>query len=173
MPTSSYEPTNGKITVNVPSGPITIRIGKPMESGFLQQFAGDFTNLGSKADDGTAFGTLTNYKINDKGVLSANFSNGSSRPLYQVPVVNVINPAALVPQGQEAFAMSRESGSAYLWNSGDGPVGKVTGSTLMRSNVDVAQELTGLIETQRAYASNAKVVQTVDEMLQTTTEIKR
>ena len=55
----------------------------------------------------------------------------------------------------------------FLW------VGEVIGYSREESSTDVAAELTDLIQTQRAYSSNAKVIQTVDEMLQETTNIKR
>lgn len=61
----------------------------------------------------------------------------------------------------------------FLWDAGDGPTGDVVGYALEESSTDVAGELTQLIQTQRAYSSNAKVIQTVDEMLQETTNIKR
>ena len=54
-----------------------------------------------------------------------------------------------------------------------GPVGSIEGYALMESTTDIAAELTDLIETQRAYSSSAKIVQTVDEMLQETTNLKR
>ncbi|WP_278247967.1 flagellar basal body rod C-terminal domain-containing protein, partial [Limimaricola soesokkakensis] len=56
---------------------------------------------------------------------------------------------------------------------GEGSAGGLTAGALESSNVEVAQELTDLISTQRAYSSNAKIVTTVDEMLQETTNLKR
>ena len=73
----------------------------------------------------------------------------------------------------QSFRVTRDSGSLYLWDPGSGPAGDVVGYTLMESNTDIATELTNLIETQRAYSSNAKIVQPVDEMLQETTNLKR
>jgi flagellar hook protein FlgE len=61
----------------------------------------------------------------------------------------------------------------FLWDAGDGPTGSVLGFAQEGSATDVAEELTQLIVTQRAYSSNAKVIQTVDEMLQETQNIKR
>ncbi len=52
-------------------------------------------------------------------------------------------------------------------------MGEVAGFALQESATDIAAELTSLIQTQRAYSSNAKVIQTVDEMFQETTNIKR
>ncbi|MCA8889319.1 MAG: flagellar biosynthesis protein FlgE, partial [Parvularculaceae bacterium] len=56
---------------------------------------------------------------------------------------------------------------------GDGPAGVTLGFSLSQSTTDIAAELTDLIQTQRAYSSNAKIIQTVDEMLQETTDIIR
>ncbi|MEF9605734.1 flagellar biosynthesis protein FlgE, partial [Paracoccus sp. PXZ] len=66
-----------------------------------------------------------------------------------------------------------QSGAFYLWNAGDGPTGAIAGYAREASTTDVAAELTDLIQTQRAYTSNAKVIQTVDEMLQETANLKR
>ncbi|MEM6906788.1 MAG: flagellar basal body rod C-terminal domain-containing protein, partial [Pseudomonadota bacterium] len=66
-----------------------------------------------------------------------------------------------------------DSGSLFLWNAGDGPTGSVIAFAQEGSTADIAGELTSLIETQRAYSSNATVIRTVDEMLQETTNIKR
>jgi len=59
------------------------------------------------------------------------------------------------------------------WQAGDGPTGDVMGYSREESKTDVATELTNMIQTQRAYSSSAKIIQTVDEMLQETTNIKR
>jgi flagellar hook protein FlgE len=106
-------------------------------------------------------------------VLSAVFTNGQRQPIYRIPLVDVVNPDGLSPVNGNAFRLSRESGPMYLWDAGDGPVGKTVGYSLELSTTDVAKELTNLIETQRAYSSNAKVIQTADEMLQETTNLKR
>ena len=63
--------------------------------------------------------------------------------------------------------------SYFLWDASDGPTGDIVAFAREESTTDVAGELTAMIETQRAYTSNAKVIQTVDEMLQETANIKR
>ncbi|RMD92310.1 MAG: flagellar biosynthesis protein FlgE, partial [Alphaproteobacteria bacterium] len=85
----------------------------------------------------------------------------------------VPNPNGLVALPNQAYQISPESGPFFLWDAGDGPTGEVVGYAREESATDVAAELTQLIQTQRAYSSNAKVIQTVDEMLQETTNIKR
>ena len=61
----------------------------------------------------------------------------------------------------------------FLWDAGSGPTGAIEGFAREQSTTDIAHELTQLIQTQRAYSSNAKIIQTVDEMLQETTNLKR
>jgi flagellar hook protein FlgE len=73
----------------------------------------------------------------------------------------VPSPDGLTALDNQAYAVSPQSGSFFLWNAGQGPTGTVSGYALASSNTDLAQELTNLIQTQRAYSSNAKVVQTV------------
>lgn len=79
----------------------------------------------------------------------------------------------LIAMDNQTYKVSPDSGAFYLWDAGDGPTGSVVGYAREASNTDVAAELTDLIQTQRAYGSNAKVIQTVDEMLQETANLKR
>ncbi len=169
---ATYDPSKGLISVNTPTGLITVNIGTPGSHTGIQQYSGPFTP-GTTEKDGSGFSNLTNFKIDEKGMMNAIFENGTTRPLYQIPVVNVVNTDGLIPVGDSSFSVSPNAGGLYLWNSGEGPVGKVNQYALMKSNADVAKELTLLIETQRSYSSNAKVVQTVDEMMQSTTDMKR
>ena len=83
------------------------------------------------------------------------------------------NPNGLIALDNQTYKVSPDSGSFYLWDAGDGPTGAMVGYAREASNTDVAAELTDLIQTQRAYSSNAKVIQTVDEMLQETANLKR
>jgi flagellar hook protein FlgE len=88
-------------------------------------------------------------------------------------LIDVPNPNGLAAMDNQTYRVSPDSGAMFLWNAGDGPTGEVIGFAREESTTDVAAELTNMIQTQRAYSSNAKVIQTVDEMLQETTNIKR
>ena len=105
--------------------------------------------------------------------MRASYSSGFSRVIYQVPVADVHNFNGLRVLDNQTFALSRESGSMFLWDAGTGPTGGIEGFAREQSTTDIAAELTQLIQTQRAYSSNAKIIQTVDEMLQETTNLKR
>ena len=84
-----------------------------------------------------------------------------------------INLENLTNINNNLYKRGPDSGGIYLWDAYTGPVGGVVGFSLQQSTVDVARELTDLIQTQRAYSSNATTIRTVDEMLQETTNLKR
>ncbi|MGF1563336.1 MAG: flagellar hook protein FlgE [Geminicoccaceae bacterium] len=169
---ATYDGATGMVDLSVAGGPISIDIGTIASGKGLTQYAGAFAPIAVNRD-GAAFGSLSNVEITDGGIVEAIFDNGQRRPLFQVPVVDVVNPDGLMRVDGQALKLSSESGPFYLWDAGQGPVGNTAGYSLEGSTTDVADELTNLIETQRAYSSNAKVIRTVDEMLQETTNIKR
>ncbi|HWL57352.1 MAG TPA: flagellar hook protein FlgE [Paracoccus sp. (in: a-proteobacteria)] len=168
----AYDPVTGQLTVNAAHGPIAITIGQPGGTSGMTQISADFspTNI---TKNGTAAGVLTAVEIDDNGFIHGTYDNGVTRLLYQVPLVDVPNPNGLVALDNQTYKISQDSGAFFLWDAGDGPTGAIAGYARESSTTDVAAELTDLIQTQRAYSSNAKIIQTVDEMLQETTNIKR
>ncbi|KCZ57471.1 flagellar hook protein FlgE [Hyphomonas chukchiensis] len=169
---ASYDPATGAISLSLPHGPVSVNIGRPNDSQGITQLAAPFspTNV---SKNGAPIGDLKSVEIDEKGYLQAVYDTGLRRTLYQIPVGDVPNMNGLQALDGQAYKVSGSSGSMYLWDAGAGPVGAVAGYSLMESTTDIAAELTDLIETQRAYSSNAKIVQTVDEMLQETTNLKR
>ena len=168
----AYDPATGQLTVNAAHGPITITIGTPGGASGLTQISSDFspTNI---TKNGTAAGVLTAVEVDENGYLRGTYDNGMTRLLFQIPLVDVPNPNGLIALDNQSYQVSPDSGSFFLWNAGDGPTGSVAGYARESSTTDVAAELTDLIQTQRAYSSNAKIITTVDEMLQETTNLKR
>jgi flagellar hook protein FlgE len=168
----AYDPLTGSFQVNVNGGPMTFGIGLPGQSDGMTQLSDDFIPVQTNKN-GAPVGSLARVEIDGKGLVYAIYDNGQSKVLYQVPVVDVPNPNGLQANSNQTFTVSVESGPFFLWDAGDGPTGAMQGYAREGSTVDVAAELTQLIQTQRAYSSNAKVIQTVDEMLQETTNLKR
>ena len=168
----SYDATTGAITVTTPSGDLEIEIGKQFEAKGLSQLSDTFAPL-AISKNGSPVGILSSVEVDARGMLTAVYDSGFTKTLYQIPVVDVPNVNGLASLSNQTYEVSSESGAFYLWNAGEGPVGDVIGFSREESATDVASELTQLIQTQRAYNSNAKVIQTVDEMLQETTNIKR
>ncbi|MCB1334337.1 MAG: flagellar hook-basal body complex protein [Roseivivax sp.] len=168
----AYNATTGSLIVNVAGGPIELNIGKPGESDGLTQLSDSFAPL-NISKDGSPVGNMTSVEVDEQGVVYAYFDTGITRPIYQVPLIDLPNPNGMIAMDKQTYMPSPESGSYFLWNAGDGPTGDIVSFALEESTTDVASELTDMIQTQRAYSSNAKVIQTVDEMLQETTNIKR
>ncbi|WP_034799461.1 flagellar hook protein FlgE [Hyphomonas beringensis] len=168
----SYDSANGVVSMSLPHGNVDVFIGRPSDSSGITQLSAPFspTNV---SKDGAPIGDLQSVEIDEKGYLQAVYNTGFRRTLYQIPVGDVPNMNGLQALDGQAYSVSSESGNLYLWDAGTGPVGTIEGYALMESTTDIAEELTDLIETQRAYSSNAKIVQTVDEMLQETTNLKR
>ena len=162
----------GEIELTMDAGPISVNIGELGSGGGLSQLGGTFAPT-SISKNGSPVGNMISIEVNEKGIVQGIFDTGTTRALYQVPIVDVPNPNGLKAGNQQTFSISQNSGSFYLWDAGAGPVGDVVSYAREESTTDVAAELTQLIQTQRAYSTNAKVIQTVDEMLQETTNIKR
>lgn len=168
----TYDDITGIFSFNVASGPIEMDIGTPGDTIGLSQLSAEFGPTGI-TKNGAPVASLNSFVVDENGFVQATFGNGFTRTLYQIPIANFPNNNGLTALDGQAFAASAESGALFLWDAGDGPTGAVVGFALEESTSDIATELTALIETQRAYSSNATVIQTVDEMLQETTNIKR
>ena len=169
LPTE-YDPATGSVTLNVDGGPLELAIGTLGSATGLTQLSDTFAPT-SISKNGSAVGSLTAIDVDV--FVCASFDSGINRVLYQVPLVDVSNVNGLESLDQQSYRVSPDSGTFFLWDAGDGPTGDVVSFAREESSTDVAGELTQLIQTQRAYSSNAKVIQTVDEMLQETTNIKR
>lgn len=168
----TYDPATGSLVVNVAGGPVEVNIGKLGASDGLTQLGSKFAPL-SISKDGSPVSNMTSVEIDENGFVHASFDTGISRVIHQVPLVDLPNPNGMVSLDQQTYLPSPDSGAFFLWDAGDGPTGDVVSFARQESATDVAGELTDMIQTQRAYSSNAKVIQTVDEMLQETTNIKR
>jgi flagellar hook protein FlgE len=168
----AYNAATGELDLTVAGGPLTMAIGRSGDPNGLTQLSDSFAPT-TITKDGSPVGNLTVVEVDEDGYLNATYDTGFTRRLYQIPLVDVPNLNGLKALNNQTYQVSPSSGSFFLWDAGDGPTGAVVGYAREGSTTDVAGELTNLIQTQRAYSSNAKVIQTVDEMLQETTNIKR
>lgn len=169
---ATYDMASGVLNVTTASGPLDIFVGAPGQTTPLTQLSGSFAPL-AVTKDGAPIGNLNNVEIDERGFLQAVYETGFRRTIYQIPVADVPNFKGLYAAGNAAFTVTQDSGDVYFWDAGKGPAGLTIGYALSESTTDIAAELTDLIQTQRAYSSNAKIIQTVDEMLQETTDIIR
>ena len=168
----AYNNTTGTLIVTTNGGPMEINLGAPGTSEGLTQLADTFAPL-NISKDGTPVGTMTSVEVDERGFVNALYDTGVTRTIYQIPIAAMANPNGMKTMSGQTYMTTLDSGSYYLWDAGTGPTGEVIGFAREGSTTEVAAELTNMIQTQRAYSSNAKVIQTVDEMLQETTNIKR
>lgn len=123
--------------------------------------------------NGTAFGNLSEVKIDEKGFVTAIFDNGVTRQIAQVALATFPSPDSLVEASGNAYRVSQGSGTFNLKAAGSGGAGLIGASQLEASTVDLSAEFTGLITTQRAYSASSKIITTADEMLAELISIKR
>ncbi|MFG6568456.1 flagellar hook protein FlgE [Sulfitobacter sp. 1A13679] len=170
------DPATGVVTLQINNGgtpqPLEIDFGAPGTFEGMTQFSGDYTPP-AFSDDGTETGSLERAEMSDSGILYGVFDNGQRRALFQVPLANVANPDQMRSVDGNAYVATRDSGAVSIGNPILNGLGSINSGALESSNVDIAEELTDLIQTQRAYSSSAKIITTSDEMLSETLSIKR
>lgn len=111
--------------------------------------------------------------IGADGTISA-LINGQAAPaeVGQLTIANFVNPAGLNAQGKNLFTQTAASGEPQVGAPGADGRGALLQGALERANVDVVEEMIGMISAQRAYEVNSKVVTTADEMLRSATQMK-
>jgi flagellar hook protein FlgE len=129
--------------------------------------------LNSTVVDGAIFGDFAGVEVSPDGFISARFTNGVVRQVYQIPVATVFNPNGLASVGGASFQITDDSGAFTLNAPGIGASGTIAASTLENSNVDIATEFSNLIITQRAYSASSRIITTADEMLNEAIQMKR
>lgn len=136
------------------------------------QMAGPLAPLGFERD-GHEAGVLDTIDFDAEGMVIGTFTNGRSRPLYRLALADFANPDGLTPLSGNVFAESVASGAAILGGANDDGFGTVVSGALERSNVDLAQELTQMMATQKAYNASATAFRTTDEMTTVARDLKQ
>lgn len=126
-----------------------------------------------KEQDGSPPGTLDTFTVTSDGVIQGIFSNGIVTALGRISIALIPNEAGLVSTGNNLFLEGPSSGAAQIAFSGLGGRGAVRAGQLESSNVDLSEEFTKLITTQRGFQANARVITTADEMLVELVNMKR
>ena len=125
------------------------------------------------SQNGYGLGYLQDYRIDRSGTIVGIFSNGTNRTLGQIALATFTNPGGLEKVGETNFIESINSGLADLGTSGVSGRGDVIAGTLELSNVDLAEEFTDMIVTQRGFQANSRTITTSDQMLQELLTLKR
>jgi flagellar hook protein FlgE len=156
---TTYDPALGIGPSN-----IDLNLGTDGSTDGITQF--DSTSVLIATDvNGAVFGSLTGVTVNEDGILTALFDNGSRQDVYKLPIATFPNPNGLGNRPGNAYIATDGSGNFNLQEAGVGGAGKVAAGALESSTVDLADEFTKMIVTQRAYSASSKVITTADEML--------
>lgn len=176
--TSTYAsggPATVTLSANFGTGaqPITLNLGSYGQPSGLTQYAGSSFTLNGLTQDGVPPGNFTGVTTQSNGDVVVNYDNGQSVTVAQVPVVTFRAPDALQSQNGQAFTATQNSGIAVAQAANTDGAGNIVTSSTEASNVDIAIEFSQLIVAQQAYAANAKVVTSANQLLQTTINMQQ
>lgn len=129
------------------------------------QFGSSFL-VGTNAPNGYTSGEQTGIAIEKNGMVYATYSNGQRQLQGQVILASFANAGGLANENGTTWKETSESGGALVGAPGVGPLGAVTAGSLESSNVDLTQQLVNLMEGQRNYQANTKVLSTNKELTQ-------
>lgn len=177
--TATFDGTGNLTAFTAPAGGNTLTItpsdgADPFTVNINAGTVGDIDGLAGFAhssnavisqQDGYPSGDLESISVDDKGVITGQFSNGTSRALAQIALAQFNNPTGLLDAGGSDYAVSANSGLAVIGFAGTSNTSTVTAGALENSNVDLSQEFANMIITERGFEANARVITTADQML--------
>jgi len=135
-------------------------------------FSSSFSAI-AKNQDGYGLGMLDKISIDTVGVITGIFTNGVSRTLAQVILGDFNNPGGLIKAGDTLFQASANSGDAVRGVAGATINATISSGALEGSNVDLAEEFTNVITSQRGFQANARVITTSDQLLNELVNLKQ
>lgn len=127
----------------------------------------------SQTQDGYPSGMLQGISVDEDGVFTGLYSNGTMLSFAQIALADFASYSGLAKQGSNLYTSSLASGQPVISTPNTAGVGAIAPSSLEMSNVDLANEFVELITTQRAFQANSKVITTSDEVLADLINIKR
>ncbi|MDD3897593.1 MAG: flagellar hook-basal body complex protein [Syntrophomonadaceae bacterium] len=171
------DPDHAEFTYDInrqvpPPGAGTANISSTINFAELTQRAGD-ASARARSQNGCAEGNLTSYAVGSDGTITGVYDNDQRRDLARVAIASFENPSGLQQMGGTLFAVSGNSGEANIGSPMTLGLGKIAPSSLEMSNVDLSEEFTDMIVTQRGFQANSRIITTSDEMLQELVNLKR
>ncbi|MGY1820363.1 flagellar hook protein FlgE [Geodermatophilus sp. SYSU D00079] len=148
------------------AGPVTVDI-----TGLTQY--GSPTTATATEQDGYSAGVLESFSLGNDGTITGVFSNDQTKVLGKLALATFPNPGGLEKAGSSTYRPATNSGLALIGEAGTGGRGALNAGALEMSNVDLAEEFTGLIVAQRGFQANSRVITSSDELLQDLVNLKR
>jgi flagellar hook protein FlgE len=170
--TLTFDPvTGGVASISGPGAPNNVTVPIPNGQNFnldlskMTQLGTGYTAISANAN-GNAPSPLDHVQIAKDGTLSFVYRDGARVPAFQIPLANVPSPDRLTPDSGNVYSPNDESGDVSVGAANSGGLGAIDSSSLEQSTVDLATELTTMIQAQRAYTANSKVFQTGADLMQ-------
>ncbi len=132
-----------------------------------------YSSTKAYSQDGYTLGYLDDFKIDSSGTITGVYSNGTNRVIGQLALATFANDRGLEKAGNNTYVETNNSGQANIGESGVAGKGSLLAGALEMSNVDLSEQMTDMIVTQRGFQSNAKTIQTADTLLDTVLSLKR
>ena len=133
----------------------------------VTQYSASSINVASFTADGVSYGSYDSLGVDSNGYISISYSNGQIETYYEIPVATFMSSDYLAPVSGNAYQATTSSGDPTYSAAGTNGAGTVCSSSLESSNVDIASQFTDMVATQQVYSANARIISTVDEMMQT------
>jgi len=167
-------PTDPPLITFTPPGadPVSITLDLGLGINGITSFAGTSTTV-LRDQNGYTAGQLQNFSIDRTGTITGAFTNGTNVVLAQIGLADFNNPSGLLRVGDNMYAVSGNSGGAVNGYALEGSQSTITSGALEMSNVDLAQEFTFMIVTQRGFQANSRVITNSDQMLEEVVNLKR
>jgi flagellar hook protein FlgE len=162
-----FDPKNGAPDVQLHLG-----TGGPGDFTGLTQFR-SATTATAVSQDGYTMGRLRQISIGEDGIVSGSFTNGTTKNLAQIMVADFTNPGGLQKVKDSVYTTSSNSGDPVYGAAGAQSSSTIKPGALELSNVELAQEFTDMITTQRGYQANARVITVSDSLLEELVSLKR
>ncbi len=175
--TVSFDSNTGKITASPNSLTITDNKAVPSQTIALNlagssQIGTDYSVVGQKVD-GNAAAQIDHASVDTDGTVYAVYTDGTRAARFRIPLADVTSPDNLEPEAGNVYSQSARSGNFITGFPGEGSFGKTLSGKLEKSNVDMATELTVMIQAQRSYTANSKVFQTGADLMDILVNLKR
>jgi flagellar hook protein FlgE len=172
--------TNGALLSSVPASPsISVVSPNPSIGTFTPkldltkstQFATSFV-VTKLTQDGYAPGEFLALRINEDGIVTANYSNGESQSAGQVALADFRNLQGLRPTAGNSWVETSASGQPVLGSPTEGKFGAIRAGAVEASNIDLTSELVNMMTAQRTYQANAQTIKVQDQVLSTLTNLR-
>ncbi len=173
--TLTYDASNGQLTGGSPSSisiPVPSGATVTLDMSQTSQLATDYTVL-DVAVNGNRPSSVDLFEVTGDGIVYATYENGEQVALYQIPLADVPSPDNMVTSTGNVFQPTDESGDIQISFAESGGLGTIVSGALEESTVDLAEELTSVIQAQRNYTANSRVFQTGSELMDVLVNLSR